>query len=130
MSSPDPHTATIFYKVLTEDEFKESMNDPLSLYYGTDFDLSASPRAIHLATSLHTPEVLTSRFADQQSVWVLAIPNTERELSWSTIIYSLFKSAPFVCERQASALDWIGSRSMAMSSGACDLSAGSMLLMK
>lgn len=79
MSSPDPHTATVFYKVLTNEEFAASLQSE-GLWSGTLFDQSVTPSAIHLATALHTPEVLTMRFSDQESVWVLAIPRTSRKV--------------------------------------------------
>lgn len=77
-ASPDPHTATVFYKVLTNDEFATVCALGSAPFAGTAFDQSVSPAAIHLASSLHTPEVLKMRFADQESVWVLAIPRTPR----------------------------------------------------
>lgn len=115
MSSPDPHTATVFYKVLTNEEFAASLQSK-GPWSGTLFDQSVTPSAIHLATALHTPEVLTMRFSDQESVWVLAIPRSPRKVNTKIgrSVVSLADAQRF----QGLTRDWIGSRSKGTINGA------------
>lgn len=80
----DPRTSTTLYKLLTTEEFT-SLPLPPALWYGTAFDCSTTPNAIHLATSLQLPNTLSAIFPDAIELWILAIPRTEKlegRLNW------------------------------------------------
>ncbi|KAK4703968.1 hypothetical protein P7C70_g2251, partial [Phenoliferia sp. Uapishka_3] len=76
----DPaRTCTMLYKILSTEEFT-ALPTPPSLWKGSPFDVSTS--IVHLAAACQVQNTLSEIYSDSSSLWILAIPRTERLEPW------------------------------------------------
>lgn len=96
----------MIYKILTTQEFN-SLPAPPTLWKGTAFDQSASPVALHCATSLHLPEVLSARFSAESAVWIIAMERSNPKVQSTVDWFQLEKDGEVFVRLKGAELDVI-----------------------